>query len=149
MESIGYGVIRQWHHEGRIVSYTINDLSMASMYRWGDAIISTLEEWPKENARYLAMHDLSDSGVSLAFVVLNNYHLFTPGGTPMGRQRFETFVARRPHLQVRLALVMSNDLCSQITLKHLRSTTLQPLTEVNVFVDRSAALDWLAAFIDD
>ncbi|MBZ0318050.1 MAG: hypothetical protein K8L91_16640 [Anaerolineae bacterium] len=149
MESITYGVIRQWYYEGQIVAYTIHDVNMASMSRWGDAIMSTLEEWPADNPQYLALHDLSNSGVSMAFVVLNNYHIFTPGGNAMGRQRFEHFISRRPDLKVRLALVISNELSGQITMQHLRNAKVEPLTEVNVFVDRDAALDWLAGFIED
>lgn len=147
MENLTYGIQRGWYRNHQIVAYSVDDIGIATMFRWSESILETLEDWPAEYPYYLALHDLSHSGVSMPFLVLNNYNLFNPGATPMGKGRFENFLGRRPKLQVRLALVVSSELSSQITLRNKHSLAVHERVDYNVFTGWDGAMSWLEEFL--
>jgi len=142
MEEIATGITREWLYEGRIVSYTANSVSVASVNAWSDTALETLETWP-EDQPYLAMHDVSQPGIGLLFLTAVESDIFNIGVVPSARQRVQEIVDSRPDWQLALAIVVSASLSGRMTKLLFQQAQPGSRIQVKAFFHRSAALKWL------
>lgn len=143
MEQISSGVTREWLHDGKVAAYTATSLGMHTLIDWSKAIISSLEKWP-EDADYIALHDLSTTGMSLQYLILTGYNVLDPWLTHSGEAQFRDWLRGRPKTQVRLAVVVSSAFSGQIAMKRGRSSSSgDEQFESQLFDNREAALGWL------
>lgn len=77
MEIICRGIERGWLDEPRVVIYTVKSLGPANLIEWSKSRRRSLEKWP-EGADYIAIHDMSNSGMSLQFLLTGN-NILIPG----------------------------------------------------------------------
>lgn len=144
MDQIAPGIKREWFNDGKIVAYTVSAISTNSIIAWKDTVLTSLEQWPAENRYYLAMHDLSSHGVSMPFLVLTGFEIFSVVLIKTGRVNLERIMANRPDLRIRLALVLSDAMSGKITMSRGRDpNAYSERIETKIFLARDAALEWL------
>ncbi len=142
MEEIATGVTREWLNEGRVVSYTVSAVSVASINAWSATAIDTLEHWPEDHP-YLALHDVSQPGMGLLFLAAVGNDIFNIGVVPSAQQRVQEIVESRPDWQLALAIVVSASLSGRMTKLLFQQTQPGSRIQVKAFFHRSAALKWL------
>lgn len=144
METISKGIVRESLHERRVVVYTVEALGVQTLVDWSKAITDTLDQWPV-TTNYVAVHDLSSTGMSIKYLLLTSRNILDPWLTPTSETRFRHWMKQRPNTNVRLAVVVSAAMSGQIAMQRGRGTKLDhPQLESRVFDDRDAALEWAA-----
>ena len=90
MGTVTTGINRDWLNDERIVTYSLEGLTVHAMLEWSEVIVRTLESWPSESD-YLAIHDLSKTGVSLTLLVLTGFNILDPGVTPSAQTQLKRY----------------------------------------------------------
>jgi len=143
MEIICRGIERGWLDEPRVVIYTVKSLGPANLVDWSKAVAASLEQWP-DDADYIAIHDMSNSGMSLQFLLLTGNNILDPWLTPNSQLRFRDWMKQHPAQRVRLAVVVSSALSGQLSMKRGRSSNAdQEQVESRLFDNLDAALEWV------
>jgi len=152
MEIICRGIERGWLDEPRVVIYTVKSLGPANLVDWSKAVAASLEQWP-DDADYIAIHDMSNSGMSLQFLLLTGNNILDPWLTPNSQLRFRDWMKQHPAQRVRLAVVVSSALSGQLSMKRVSgqlsmkrgrsSNADQEQVESRLFDNLDAALEWV------
>jgi hypothetical protein len=142
------GLFQEWYSERRIVAYRLVSVSQALINTWADLTVATLSAWDK-TLPYLAMHDLSASGVSTVYASLSSYDMLNIGVTPEGKQRAENVLNEHPGFIARVAIAFN------ITLSgHIGKTLVNyyidkhPAIQYKSYYSRDKSLRWLTSFLN-
>ncbi|MBN8593404.1 MAG: hypothetical protein J0M33_16735 [Anaerolineae bacterium] len=149
MEIVCRGVERNWLQDRRAAVYTVKSLGPANLIEWSKAVADSLEQWP-EGADYIAIHDMSNSGMSMQLLLLTSNNILDPWLTPNSQLRFREWMKAHPAQRVRLAVVVSTALSGQMTMKRGRSSNADhEQVESRIFDNVDAALEWVNRFLKD
>jgi len=134
--------------EGQIVIYRVMAVSNAMLEAWAEYVAATLESWPVERP-YLALHDLSKTGISLQFATLVSFDLANLGITLQGQVRAHHVMAGRG-LRARVALNFNisvsghvNKVLAENQARLYRQHDI-PAVDYKTFYNEATALAWLS-----
>lgn len=147
MEQITPGITREHLFNGRVVLYTVETFSVSAFIKWSRVISESFASLP-EDRDYLAIHDVSKSGMSLQYLALTGYNIGDPWLTASGEKRFLEVQKARPNMKTRLGIVMSSQLSGQLAMKRARTSLSDADNlESRTFDNRQAALEWISEFV--
>jgi pSer/pThr/pTyr-binding forkhead associated (FHA) protein len=141
MEQVYPELYRERIENNRILTYTIQDLSIDSMITWSDDILTHIAH---DDKNQLVLFDVSDSRASFIYLALSNRDLFNVGITHSGRRRLDIHLRDVPDKRIFLAVVLSNTASGQIA-KSYNTNKLSEQISGKVFFDHESALHWLRA----
>jgi hypothetical protein len=149
VEKIAAGLTREWYAERRVVLYRLGMASDDIVRRWADLVWDTLNAWPHDRP-YLALHDLSQPGVSLQYAALVNFDMMNIGVTIEGRVRVERWFDDHPQQNAKVAVNFNLSLSGQTnrTLMNFLSRE-HPAIRYKTFYNRGKCLKWLLGEITD
>lgn len=143
IEQVTAGITREW--VGDICVYTITSLAINSLSSWNESIIALLNSIQNGQNRLMLCYDLSAGGVSMPYMIYNNYKIDNIAVMPSYRPVVEKTIANHPDLVIGLALVIADTMTGKITLSRGRqSIGSGSQVYFNTFFDREAAIDWLS-----
>lgn len=142
-ETIVKGLVREWYHDKRVVLYRLLIANNEVIQRWADLVQETLQAWPR-TAPYLAIHDLSQPGISLQYAALVNFDMMNIGVTLEGRMACDDLFDAEPLWSARVAVQFNLSLSGQ-TNRTLMSYLNRdhPSVRYKTFYHRGKALRWL------
>ncbi|MDX2137519.1 MAG: hypothetical protein SF123_05445 [Chloroflexota bacterium] len=147
MELICRGIERDWLYDHRVAVYTVKSLRPASLVEWSRAIADSLDQSPKDTD-YIAIHDMSNSGMSMQLLLLTGNYILDPWLTSNSQLRFREWMKLHPAQRVRLAVVLSSALSGQIPTRRGRSsTTDNEQVESQMFDNLEAAHEWVNSLL--
>jgi hypothetical protein len=134
---------------GEVLCYKLTAVSDDIVNKWAELIQTTLKDWPKDKP-YLAIHDLSQAGVSLQFAALVNFDMLNLGITIGGRVLAEELFNQHPQWQGRIAANFNLSLSGQ-TNRTLMGFLNQehPRIRYKSFYNRTKCLRWLTMDVSD
>jgi hypothetical protein len=146
MEQNNQGIICEWLADNKIVAYSLASAKLAALNAWSEVAMQTLAAWPKDRT-YLALHDLSNPGVSLVYSTAVQNDIFNIGVTPGKRQAVNDLLDAYPDWKVALAVVISASYSGSITKLKASSKGAPDLrVHTKAFFDRDYAIAWLLQF---
>jgi len=136
----------EWHEGGSIVVYILPKMSPQVLKNWSDAALDVLRKWPS-GKRYLALYDLSHSGIVLVYLSLVKRRMCSLGITEAGEEQALTNIAQREGFSARVALytsmTYSGHLGGFLAEIDARRSDLGQVVQYDAFYNREAAFDWL------
>jgi len=142
-EEIAPGLFCDWYQDRQLVAYRLLQVSQPAIQAWADFVVKVLTDWDAGKP-YLALHDLSQPGVSLQYATLVGFDTMNLGITNMGREQAEHIVDTADGLYVRVAmnfnLSVSGHMNKVLADNRQRS---HPFIEYRTFYNREKALEWL------
>jgi hypothetical protein len=143
------GLSLDWYSGNDVVCYKLTAVSDDIVNKYADLVQSILKDWPKEKP-YLAIHDLSQAGVSLQFAALVNFDMMNLGITMGGRLLAEERFNKHPAWMGRIAMNFNLTLSGQ-TNRTLMSYLNQehPRIKYKSFYNRGKCLTWLTEGISE
>lgn len=143
------GLQREWFNNHEVVLYKLTAVSPTIIEKWTALVLETLQAWPKDKP-YLAIHDLSQPGVSLQFAALVRFDMMNIGITEDGRINAEVEFDRHPGWIGRIAVNFNLSLSGQTnrTLMNFLDKT-HPAISYKSFYNRTKCLRWLTTGITD
>ncbi|MDX2140207.1 MAG: hypothetical protein SF123_19125 [Chloroflexota bacterium] len=145
METIAYGITRKWLFDKQIALYTVDRFGAQPLVDWSSAITDSLKDWPGDRD-YIAIHDVSKSGMSLQYLLLTGHHLLAPWLTPSREKAFLEWQNQRPERKVKLAIVTSTQMSGQIMTKRAQlSQSDADWIDSRLFDSLEAAIQWCSA----
>jgi len=142
MEVIYPGLTREWLFNGQVVSYTLFSPQKATLLAWSESVLTTLEGWPREKP-YLAIHDISQSGIGLFYCAAVKNDIFNVGVIPEARKRVDEILAKAPEWQISLALVVSGSLSGQLSKLLFNESSEKQRFHSKAFFFSDMAESWL------
>ncbi len=137
----------EWYAGDTILAYVLSDMSLEVLQGWSDVALYILKKWPS-NKPYLALYDLSTSGVVLGFFSLARKKMCSVGITDAGEDQAMESIAQRKDFRARVALYISmsysghlGGFLAEVDARKTQSSQI----EYEVFYSREAALKWLDA----
>jgi len=147
MEKVAAGISREWYFDRRVAVYTAQSLNPHTLIDWSKAVVESLASWPT-TSDYIAIHDLSGTGMSLQFLMLTSYNIMNPWLTLSSEQYMREWMAKYPHLNIHLGVVVSGSLSGQITMRRAQSSSIdQNRVTSRMFITRDSALEWIATLV--
>ncbi len=147
MEQITPGITREWLHNRHVVVYTVQNFSVAAFIKWSQAIAEMLMQMP-EGWDYLAVYDVSRTGMSLHYLGLTGYRVTDPWLTKSSERSFLELQKARPTMNTKLAVVMSAQLSGQLAMRRARAAAVEDeRIDSRIFADRQTALQWISSFV--
>jgi hypothetical protein len=134
-------ITREMVKDNQIVVYTLTSMSLDILLQWSKDIQTVLTQWP-DNLPYLALHDLSESGVSMPFLILSGRNIYSPDPSPSGQEHVNNFLDAYPDREICLALVLSSSASGRLT-KRYGTSASESRIKYKVFMNRDSALSWL------
>ncbi len=148
-QQVAKGIVCEWYFDHSLVVYRVTEVSQPSIQAWADFVVTTMRNWDKSKP-YLALHDMSQPGVSLQFATLVGFDTMNLGITNMGREQAETIVDTSESFYVRIAmnfnLSVSGHMNKVLADNRQRS---HPFIEYRTFYNREKAIDWLVKLINE
>lgn len=148
-QEVAQGITCEWYFNRSLVAYRVTEVSQPSIQAWADFVVKTMRDWDKDKP-YLALHDLSQPGVSLQFATLVGFDTMNLGITNMGREQAEEIVDSSAAFYVRVAmnfnLSVSGHMNKVLADNRQRS---HPFIEYRTFYNREKAIDWLVKLLKD
>ena len=136
----------EWYEGDTIVVYVLLDMSPEVLQNWSDVALDVMNNWP-DGEPYLAVYDLSHSGVVIGYLTLVQRKMFSLGITEEGEERALASIAQRENFSARVALCISMTQTGHMgrLFATLDSRRVFPdkVIKYDVFYGRKAALDWL------
>ena len=136
----------EWYAGDTIVVYVLSKMSSGVLQNWSDAALDVINKWPSGKP-YLALYDLSHSGVVLAYLGLVKRRACSLGITEAGEERALTSIAQREGFSARVALytsmTYSGHLGGFLAEIDTRRAGLGQVVQYDAFYNREAAFDWL------
>ena len=142
MEEIFPGLTREWLFDNRVVSYTLYSPQKAALLAWSESALSTFETWPREKP-YLAIHDVSKSGIGLFYCAAVKNDIFNIGVIPEARKRVDEIFENDSEWQISLALVVSGSLSGQLSKLLLKENSEKRRFHSKAFFFADTAQSWL------
>lgn len=143
------GIIREWYNDTDIALYKITGVTQEVIDNWAQLVIDTLQAWPKDKP-YLAVHDLSQPGVSLQYAAMVNFDMMNIGITMSGRLTAEEIFDQHTGFNARVAVNFNLSLSGQ-TNRTLMSFLNRdhPSIQYKTFYNRAKCIRWLVSGISD
>ncbi len=142
-ETLTKGLIREWFHDRRVVLYRLTMATESTVEFWAKAVQDTLREWPRTQP-YLAIHDLSQPGVSLQYAALVSFDMMNIGVTLEGRMACEGLFDAEPLWSARVAIQFNLSLSGQTNRTLMGFLNREhPAINYKTFYHRGKALRWL------
>jgi hypothetical protein len=143
------GLKVDWYNNKEVISYRLTHITSDVVDKWAEYIQSVLQQWPKDMP-YLAVHDLSQPGVSLQFAAMVNFDMMNIGITMGGRQLAEAMFDKHDAWYARVAVNFNLSLSGQ-TNRTLMSFLDKdhPSIRYKSFYNRTKCLRWLTTGITD
>lgn len=152
-DEIAIGVTRDWVGTGddAIAIYKIRSLDISSLKTWNEAVYKSLQDLPETAKTFYLIYDLSAGGVSLPYLIYNNFVIDNIAVFPPAKTQFDDLLKKRTDLKVALALVISASLSGRIAVSRGRSgtggtgTTSETESQLafKTFFKREPAVEWL------
>lgn len=138
------GVVREWYRDQSIVLYRLTGVTHEAVENWEKAVLETLRDWDKSTP-YLAIHDLSQPGVSLQFAALVNFDMMNIGITMSGRELAEAYFDEHESFNALIAINFNLSLSGQTnrTLMNFLNRD-HPSIRYKTFYNRNKCLRWLS-----
>lgn len=139
---------REWYYDRRVVLFRLTAASEDIVNRWGNTVQETLAAWPKPTP-YLAVHDLSQAGVSLQYASLVNFDMMNIGVTLEGRMACDDLFDQYPLWSAKVAVTFNLSLSGQTnrTLMNFFNRD-HPAIRYKTFYQRAKAMRWLLGDLD-
>lgn len=143
------GLTLDHYLNGEVIVYKLTAVSEDIINKWAELIQTILKDWPKDKP-YLAIHDLSQAGVSLQFAALVNFDMLNLGITMGGRLLAEGLFNQHPKWHGRIAVNFNLSLSGQ-TNRTLMGFLNQehPRIQYKSFYNRTKCLRWLTTGVTD
>lgn len=143
------GIVRDWYNKKEVIVYKLTAVSDSIINEWAEYVIEALKAWPKDKP-YLAVHDLSQPGVSLQYAAMVNFDMMNAGVTMGGRKITEALFDAHPEWYGRVAVNFNLSLSGQ-TNRTLMSFLDKdhPAVQYKTFYNRTKCLRWLTTGITD
>jgi hypothetical protein len=136
-------VTRDWIDDNRIVLFRLHAATASAINHWSETALQTLQDWPQDRP-YLALHDLSQPGIGLLYMMAVQYDVFNIGITPDGRKCAASMIRARPDWLLSLALVVSYSLTGRMAkLRVFQTDTEDFHLQTKVFFNLRSAEEWL------
>ncbi len=143
------GLIREWFHTPKIIVYKLTAVSDDIINNWSELVLETLRSWDK-SAPYLAIHDLSQAGVSLQYAALVNFDMMNIGVTTAGRVLAEDIFAAHPGWTAKVAMNFNLSLSGQTNRTLMNFLAREnPAIRYKTFYSRTKCVKWLTGEITD
>lgn len=137
------GLSVDWYLAGEVVVYKLDAVSLEIVNQWAELVQKILQDWPQDKP-YLAVHDLSQAGVSLQFASLVNFDMLNLGITMGGRLLAEEQFNKRPDWLGRIAINFNLSLSGQTNRTLLSYLNPEhPRIHYKAFYSRTKCLRWL------
>lgn len=148
VERIRPGITCEWFSNRQIVAYKITAMSPTIINDWAALALKNLEAWPDDRP-YLALHDLSEPGVSLQYATLVGFDTINMGIIPANRPHVDAIIKTKSGLIARVAMSFSLSLSGQINkvLADGKFNTDQSYVIYRAFYNRNKSLSWLTEAI--
>lgn len=138
------GLVREWYHDKTIVLYRLIGVSHDIINNWAKLVLDTLETWDKTKP-YLAIHDLSQPGISLQYAAMVNFDMMNIGITLEGRiaaeEIFDNYADWKGFVAVNFNLSLSGQ--TNRTLMNFLNRN-HPGIQYRSFYNRSKCVRWLS-----
>ncbi|MCP4542878.1 MAG: hypothetical protein GY832_37635, partial [Chloroflexi bacterium] len=123
----------------------LSKMSPQVLQSWSDAALDVMNKWPSGKP-YLALYDLSHSGIVLAYLSLVKRRMCSLGITEAGEEQSLANIAQREGFSARVALYISRTYSG-----HLGGFSAEidarraglKVVQYDAFYNREAAFDWL------
>lgn len=143
------GLIREWYADRSMVTYKLTAVSETIVDGWMQLVVDTLNEWDKDKP-YLAIHDLSQAGVSLQYAAMVNFDMMNIGITMGGRFTLEELFDAHPNWQARVAVNFNLSLSGQTNRTLMNFLNCEhPSIRYKTFYSRTKCFKWLTGDITD
>jgi hypothetical protein len=138
------GLVREWYNDNTIVLYRLIGVSQEIIDNWAKLVLKTLDEWDKTKP-YLAIHDLSQSGVSLQYAAMVNFDMMNIGISMEGRIAAEDIFDQHPNWRGFVAVNFNLSLSGQTnrTLMNFLNRN-HPAIQYRSFYNRNKCVRWLS-----
>ncbi len=137
------GILCEWYFEKQIVSYRLTAVSQTVVQNWEKLTIDTMRGWDKTKP-YLALHDVSGTGISLQYATLVGFDLMNIGITAHGRDMGEAMFNEFPEFRARVAIGFNLSVSGQVSQTVMdRIKMKHPSISYKTFFNRERALLWL------
>lgn len=136
------GVAQHWHQENQIVTYKLSSVSPTTLQEWSDVIIASLDTWSKDKP-YLAIHDISQSGLGLLFASAVQNEIFNVGILPPAQPAIDALCKANPDWQIRLAVIVSSSLSGRLARVLFQKSKPESQIQFKAFFYEEPALKWL------
>lgn len=143
------GLRVDWYNNDDVISYKLTQVTVQLIDAWAEYVRDVLREWPDDKP-YLAVHDLSQPGVSLQYAALVNFDMMNIGITADGRKLAESLFDAHDNWHARVAVNFNLSLSGQ-TNRTLMSFLDRdhPSIRYKSFYNRTKCLRWLTTGITD
>jgi hypothetical protein len=132
----------EWYAGDTIIAYVLAKMSPEILQNWSKAALNVLNNWPTDKP-YLALYDLSHSGIIIDYLNLVQRKMCSLGITEEGEKRALASVAQRENSTVRVALYASLRHSGYVAGLFAAIDARKKVIQYDVFYDREAALNWL------
>ncbi|XWX05672.1 hypothetical protein VZO05_16050 (plasmid) [Aggregatilineales bacterium SYSU G02658] len=142
-EVLAKGLVREWFHDRRVVLYKLTVATPEIIAVWAEAVQDCLRTWPRTSP-YLAIHDLSQPGISLQYAALVNFDMMNIGVTLEGRMACDDLFDAEPLWSARVAVQFNLSLSGQTNRTLMGYLNRDhPSIKYKTFYHRGKALRWL------
>lgn len=143
------GLTREWFHTPKIMVYKLTAVSETVINNWAELVLETIRTWDKTTP-YLAIHDLSQAGVSLQYAALVNFDMMNIGVTMHGRILAEELFDQNKGFSAKIAMNFNLSLSGQTnrTLMNFLSRE-NPAIRYKTFYSRTKCVKWLTGELTD
>lgn len=137
------GLVREWYANRTVVLYRLTVATEQSVDAWAQLVQDTLNDWTKTQP-YLAVHDLSQAGVSLQYAALVNFDMMNIGVTMGGRLSAEELFDLHPHWSAKVAINFNLSLSGQTNRTLMNFLNREhPAIRYKTFYNRTKCFKWL------
>lgn len=145
MKVIAPGLHRDWLYDQRLVVYSLTQVNAMTIRMWSDEALKTIEAWSKQRP-YLALHDLSEPGMSSLYLLSSHAFLFNPVITAQASTQLRAkILAAHPDFHLYLAVLLAKEDMKVFSPNSTKPfTSREPAMITALFFDRAEAIQWLA-----
>jgi len=137
------GIVTEWFSNKKIVSYRLTAVSQTVVSNWEKLVLQVISEWDKDQP-YLALHDVSGTGISLQYATLVGFDLMNIGITALGRDLGEEMFNKFPQFRARVAIGFNLSVSGQVSQVVMdRIKMKHPSITYKTFFNRDRSLLWL------
>ena len=143
------GLVVDWYNGEEVVVYKLTSVTDTVIDNWAELVQTNLKAWDKSQP-YLAVHDLSQPGVSLQYAAMVNFDMMNIGITMGGRMLTEDIFDQHTDWHARVAVNFNLSLSGQTNRTLMGYLNRDhPSIQYKTFYNRTKCLRWLTTGITD
>ena len=144
IKNVMNGLDLYWYSDRRIVKYVISAVNATLLDTWSQAVIDILKEWP-DGQPYLALHDLSDRGVSMSYAAQVKFNMLNLAIRTNAIDKVKQILDKKQEFNARVALLF-NSYHSGYVGQFMARQGRNPLLNVDydMFYEEAGAFQWLS-----